>query len=83
MTVLAQLNDLFRVVFDDPELIVSPQTTANDVEGWDSLSHANLISAIELRFRISFSRKEILTFRDVGEMGAAIEAKTGTAAGQP
>jgi len=42
--------------------------TANDVEGWDSLSHVNLIVAIETKFNIRFNQKELLTFKNVGDL---------------
>lgn len=50
--------------------------TANDIEGWDSLSHVNLILTIETRFGIVFSQKELLTFKSVGDLLASIRKKT-------
>ena len=47
----------------------------NDVDGWDSLSHVNLILAIETKFTITFSQKELLTFRNVGDLYKSIEKK--------
>ncbi len=75
MNALAHLNDIFQQVFDDPALEVSAATTADDVEGWDSLSHVNLILAVEQGFGIRFSQKELLTFQNVGDMLASIEGK--------
>jgi acyl carrier protein len=69
------LTDVFRTVFDDPTIVISPEMTANDVEGWDSLSHVNLILAIELRFNIKFSQKELLSFKTVGELVNSINRK--------
>lgn len=63
------------MVFDDDDIKLSSDTTANDVDGWDSLSHVNLITAIELRFNIRFSQKELLKHRNVGDLIANIEQK--------
>jgi len=72
---LAALTEVFRYVFDDDELVITDETTANTVDGWDSLSHVNLILAIESRFKIRFSQRELLTFASVGDLRRAIEAK--------
>lgn len=75
MTTLEKLNDIFRMVFDNDEITVGPQTTANDVEGWDSISHINLILAVEQAFRVRFAKEEIPDFKNVGDLLAAVEAK--------
>ena len=75
MQTLDTLSDVFRKVFADPELTVGPETTADDVEGWDSMSHVTLILAIESRFRIRFTQKELMSFRRVGDLVKSIEAK--------
>ncbi len=74
-TTLDRLTSIFREVFDDAAIHIAPGTTANDVEGWDSLSHVNLIVAIETRFNIRFSQKELLNFRNVGDLLNSIEEK--------
>ncbi len=76
MNVIDELNTVFRSVFDNETLEVGPLSTASDVEGWDSLSHVNLIMAIETRFKIRFNTKELLTFKNVGDLAAAIEKHT-------
>jgi acyl carrier protein len=76
MTTLEKLNAIFREVFDDDTLEMKPEMTANDVDGWDSLSHVNLIVAVEARFNIRFSQKELLTFRNVGDLLNCIDRKT-------
>jgi acyl carrier protein len=75
MTILETLGDLFRMVFDDDTLRIAPETTADDVDGWDSLSHVNLVLAIESRFGIRFAQKELLTQRNVGDLVAGIASK--------
>ncbi len=75
MDVMHSLSDLIRELFDQPGLEISAMTTANDVDGWDSLSHAMLIAAVESAFGISFSKKESMTIRTVGEMASCISGK--------
>lgn len=75
MTTIDTLTDVFRQVFDDPSITLTPQTTADQVEGWDSLSHVNLIMAVENRFNIRFKQKEILSFKNVGDLAHSIESK--------
>lgn len=69
------LNGIFRQVFDDDSIHISSEMTANDIDGWDSLSHVNLIVAVETKFCIRFSQKELLTFRNVGDLLKCIESK--------
>lgn len=52
--ILAKIQDVFRDIFDDETVVLSAETTANDIEGWDSLEHINIISAIEDEFDIDF-----------------------------
>lgn len=66
------------MVFDDETIELRPDMTANDVEGWDSLSHVNLITTIEAKFNIRFTQKELLKQRSVGDLIADIERKLTT-----
>ena len=75
MTTKEQLNAIFCQVFDDDDIQIHPALTANDVDGWDSLSHVNLIVAIEGKFGIRFAQKELLTFKNVGDLLNCIEKK--------
>jgi acyl carrier protein len=63
------------MVFDDDSIQVFPEMTANDVDGWDSLSHVNLILAIETKFGLKFTRKELLKQKNVGDLIADINRK--------
>jgi len=73
-----KLNRLFQEVFRDDGIQIKPETTANDVEGWDSFSHITLIVAIETRFNIKFTQKELLSFKNVGDLMRCIERKIAT-----
>ena len=53
------LNEVFQEVFDDDSITVNPETTAEDIEDWDSLEHINLVVAIENRFGIKFNMNEV------------------------
>ncbi len=75
MTTLQELEAVLREVFDDPGLGVTAETTADDVDGWDSLSHVNVVVAVEARFGIRFTPREALTLRNVGDMARAVDAR--------
>lgn len=75
MTTMETLNQIFFMVFDDDTIQILPNTTANDVDGWDSLSHVNLIVAVETKFSIKFSQKELVSFKSVGDLLKSIESK--------
>jgi acyl carrier protein len=75
MEIIDRLQALFITVFDNDSIRVTPQLTADDVDEWDSLSHINLMLAIELEFGIEFDPSEIQTFANVGELIASIEKK--------
>lgn len=66
--VYERLNEVFRDVFDDEEITVDDETTAADVDGWDSLMHITLIDAVEEEFDISFDMKTVVKLKNVGEM---------------
>jgi len=63
-----KLTSIARDVFDDPALQISDSTTANDVPGWDSLTHVNLIVAVEKAFGVSFTTKDAKTLVNVGSL---------------
>jgi acyl carrier protein len=61
-----QVQDVFRQVFEDPKLQLHDKLSAEDVEGWDSLAHINLIVAIEKRLRVKFATREISRLKEDG-----------------
>lgn len=77
MDTLEILNGIFRQVFDDDTLRVSRNTTANDIEEWDSLTHINLVVAVEMKFRIKFALGELQSLKNVGDMLDLIIKKNG------
>ena len=75
-TTLTQVGEIMVDIFDLDDLEVTPDTTAADVEEWDSLSHIRLMVAIERHFGIKFSNAEIEALQNVGDLVKAIDSKT-------
>ena len=73
--VISQVNDIFKRELDNDDIEVKYETTANDIEEWDSLTHIQLVVAIEKHFKIRFTSSEIQGFKNVGEMSEAIVKK--------
>ncbi len=74
--VLNEVENIFRDILDEESLNLTRDTTANDVDGWDSLTHIQLIVAIEKHFKVKFSSKEILSWKNVGELLDSLIAKS-------
>ncbi len=67
-----RLNRVFREVFDDDTITVNASTTAADIDDWDSLTHIQLIAAVEDEFGVKFSMKQVSSMKNVGEMAEII-----------
>lgn len=76
MSTLEILNGIFRQVFDDDSINITRDMTANDIEEWDSLTHMNLVVAVEAKFKVRFALGELQTLRNVGELHDLVEKKT-------
>jgi acyl carrier protein len=74
-TILEELQSIFREILDQPDLVLTSQSNANNVEDWDSLAHINLVTAIEKRYKIKFALAELQDLKDVGDMIDLIEVK--------
>jgi acyl carrier protein len=72
---LLRLNDIFRNELDNKAIDLNEETTAQDVEEWDSLSHIQLVVAIEKALKIRFKSSEIQSWQKVGQMIDTIEMK--------
>lgn len=75
MTLDERLQAVFRDVFDDPDLVLQPDMTADDIEAWDSLSHVTLLFTVEDEFGVQFSGDEASSLADVGELRDLLRAK--------
>jgi acyl carrier protein len=73
--IYAKLTPIFQDLFDVPELVLSPQLTAQDVEGWDSLNHIRLVLSVQKAFGLKFSALETSQLKNVGELAQLIAAK--------
>ena len=73
--ILNQTNQLFKKTLDDETIELGMETTANDVDDWDSLNHPVLISEIEKHFNVTFKLKEVIGFKNVGDIVNGIQAK--------
>lgn len=73
--ILNECTKIFIDQLDNEYIVLKPETTAADIEEWDSLSHIQLIVAIEKHFKIRFTTAEIQGFKNVGEMCHTIEKK--------
>ena len=73
--IFERLDRVFQDVFDDDTIHVTPKTTADDIEDWDSLEHITLISAVEREFRMKFKMGEISSMKNVGEKASIIAAR--------
>lgn len=65
---IAEIQNVFRDVFDDDSLVISRDTTASDVEQWDSLMHVTLMVHLERQFGIRFSSSEVADLKNVGDL---------------
>ena len=71
-----RLTPVFHEVFGDDDLVLTPETTADDVDGWDSLAHIRLILSVQKAFGVKFSPAETSRLKNVGELAGLIEKKT-------
>ncbi len=72
---IEKLTDIFREVFDDDSIVLRNELTADDVENWDSLTHINLIVAIEKEFKVRFTTGEVSGLKNVGDLISLVSRK--------
>ena len=74
--IITQITPIFRNELEEDTLVLTPETTANDVESWDSITNIQMIVAVEKFYKIRFTSREIQNFKNVGELCACIISKT-------
>ena len=72
---MSDLQDVFRDIFEDDDIVIHDEMTAEDIEEWDSLMHINLIIAIEKRFNVRFTTKDVMDLQNVGQFLSMLETK--------
>jgi len=77
--VYEQMTGIFRDLFDDDSITLTPETTADDIEDWDSLTHIRLILALETAFKVRFSTVELGGLKKVGDLADLIVKKSSDA----
>ncbi|MCM1264432.1 MAG: acyl carrier protein [Butyrivibrio sp.] len=73
--VFSKLTDIFRDNFDDDTIELSDETSADDIDGWDSMEQVNLLVIIQEKFKITFNINEVNAMKNVGEMADYILQK--------
>ena len=71
--IFEELTEIFRDIFDDEEIELTDETTAEDIEDWDSLEQINLLVAIEKKYSIKFKLDDVAKLANVGDMVSLIE----------
>jgi acyl carrier protein len=75
--ILKKINEIFIDVLEDDDIVLTPETTANDVEEWDSLNHIHLVVAVEKAFKVRFGSQDIQKWQTVGDMVNSVYEKVG------
>lgn len=74
--VLDQITNIFRTIFKDESIIINENTSAQDIDDWDSLNNIQIVIAVEKHFKVRFKSSEIRAWNNVGEMVNSIQLMT-------
>ncbi len=72
---IGEIETIFRDLFDDDDLKINLETSAKDIDDWDSITHIQLLVLIEKHFKVTFTSKEIQSFKNVGEIVSCLNSK--------
>ena len=72
---LEKLTDIFRTLFNDPDLVLRDELVATDVPGWDSFNHVNLMIIIEQEFCVKFTNEEVVKMQNVADLKNVLKGK--------
>ena len=75
--ITGKLESVFQKVLEENDITITRETTAQDIEKWDSLRHIQLISEVERDFGIKFKLREVVSMKNVGDLIDLIHAKQG------
>ena len=70
--IMEKVQGIFQDILGDDTIIIGKSTNANDIEGWDSLTHISIIEAVQEEFNIKLSLDEIIDLTDVGKILEAV-----------
>ena len=73
--VYAALQEIFRDIFDDDDIVLQPETSAADIPEWDSFNHVNIIVASEMKFGVKFLAAELDDLKNVGDFVTLVQQK--------
>ena len=73
--ITSNLKSVFQKVFEENNITITREMTADDVENWDSLRHIQLISEVERAFGVKFKLREVMSMKNVGDLIDLIHAK--------
>ena len=73
--ILEKLSEIFHEVFDDDGIVLTPETSADDISEWDSFNHIHIIVAVEARFGVKFQVAEVTALKNVGDLVTLISAR--------
>lgn len=73
--VLHRVTEVFHDVFNDHDLLITPETSAKDISEWDSIMHVSLIIGIEKKFGVRMTSAEVTRLQTVGDLVRLIESK--------
>jgi acyl carrier protein len=73
--IYTQLTELFRDLFANEKIVLTPETNAKNIEGWDSFNHLSVIVAVETRFGIKMKTKELDQLKNIGDLVSIIQSK--------
>lgn len=72
---LKEIESIFRQVFRDDSLRLKNDTTANDIDGWDSITHMRLLNEVEKYFNVDFTYKEVRALKSIGDLVDLVSSK--------
>ena len=73
--IYTRLAPIFRELFDDDDIVIRPELTANDVPGWDSMAHVRLMLLVEREFQVRFPAAEVASLGNVGDLVSLISRR--------
>lgn len=72
---IARIEEIYKELLEIDEITLKDEMTANDVEGWDSLTHSLLINEIQKEFKIKFKLREVISLKNAGGLFDLVESK--------